>query len=174
LERDSSRGKKERKEIERDRFTRMSIVIGSPAPSFELSDQNGNKVSLASFKGEKNVVLLFYPFAFTGTCTGELCALRDDLAQFQNDDVQLLAVSCDSMFTQRIFAEKEGYEFPVLADFWPHGAVAQSYGIFDEARGCALRGTFIIDKEGIVRWQVVNGLGDARNLDDYRTALAAL
>jgi alkyl hydroperoxide reductase subunit AhpC len=78
------------------------------------------------------------------------------------------------MFTQRVFAEKEGYEFPVLADFWPHGAVAQSYGIFDEARGCALRGTFIIDKEGIVRWQVVNGLGDARNLDDYKTALAAL
>jgi alkyl hydroperoxide reductase subunit AhpC len=78
------------------------------------------------------------------------------------------------MFTQRIFAEKEGYEFPVLADFWPHGAVAQSYGIFDEARGCALRGTFIIDKEGIVRWHVVNGLGDARNLDDYKTALAAL
>ena len=78
------------------------------------------------------------------------------------------------MFTQRVFAEKEGYEFPVLADFWPHGAVAQSYGIFDDARGCALRGTFIIDKEGIVRWQVVNGLGDARNLDDYKTALAAL
>jgi alkyl hydroperoxide reductase subunit AhpC len=78
------------------------------------------------------------------------------------------------MFTQRIFAEKEGYEFPVLADFWPHGAVAQSYGIFDDARGCALRGTFIIDKEGIVRWQVVNGLGDARNLDDYKTALASL
>ena len=152
----------------------MSIVIGSPAPAFELSDQHGNKVSLASFKGEKNVVLLFYPFAFTGTCTGELCALRDDLAQFQNDDVQLLAISCDSMFTQRVFAEKEGYEFPVLADFWPHGAVAQCYGIFDDARGCALRGTFIIDKEGIVRWQVVNGLGDARNLDDYKTALAAL
>ena len=152
----------------------MSIAIGRLAPAFELSDQNGNKVSLASFKGEKNVVLLFYPFAFTGTCTGELCALRDDLAQFQNDDVQLLAVSCDSMFTQRIFAEKEGYEFPVLADFWPHGAVAQSYGIFDDARGCSLRGTFIIDKEGIVRWQVVNGLGDARNLDDYKTALAAL
>jgi peroxiredoxin len=152
----------------------MSIAIGSPAPAFELSDQHGNKVSLASFKGEKNVVLLFYPFAFTGTCTGELCALRDDLSQFQNDDVQLLALSCDSMFTQRIFAEKEGYEFPVLADFWPHGAVAQSYGIFDDVRGCALRGTFIIDKEGIVRWQVVNGLGDARNLDEYKTALASL
>ncbi len=152
----------------------MTITLGTAAPDFELSDQNGNKVSLASFKGKKNVVLLFYPFSFTGTCTGELCAMRDDLAPFQNDDVQVLAVSCDSMFTQRIVAEKEGYEFPVLADFWPHGAVAQSYGIFDDVRGCSLRGTFVIDKEGIVRWQVVNGLGDARNLEDYKSALAAL
>ena len=152
----------------------MTITLGSAAPDFELSDQHGNKVSLASFKGKKNVVLLFYPFSFTGTCTGELCAMRDDLAAFQNDSVQVLAVSCDSMFTQRIFAEKEGYEFPVLADFWPHGAVAQSYGIFDDVRGCSLRGTFVIDKNGIVRWQIVNGLGDARNLEDYKTALAAL
>jgi peroxiredoxin len=152
----------------------MTITLGSAAPDFELSDQHGNKVSLASFKGKKNVVLLFYPFSFTGTCTGELCAMRDDLAAFQNDGVQVLAVSCDSMFTQRIFAEKEGYEFPVLADFWPHGAVAQSYGIFDDVRGCSLRGTFVIDKEGIVRWQIVNGLGDARNLEDYKIALAAL
>jgi mycoredoxin-dependent peroxiredoxin len=152
----------------------MTITLGSAAPDFELSDQHGNKVSLASFKGKKNVVLLFYPFSFTGTCTGELCAMRDDLGSFQNDGVQVLAVSCDSMFTQRIFAEKEGYEFPVLADFWPHGAVAQSYGIFDDVRGCSLRGTYVIDKEGIVRWQIVNGLGDARNLEDYKIALAAL
>jgi peroxiredoxin len=152
----------------------MTLSIGSAAPDFELSDQNGNKVSLSSFKGEKNVVLLFIPFAFTGTCTGELCAMRDDLSAFQNDNVELLALSCDSMFTQRIWAEKEGYQFPVLADFWPHGAVASAYGIFDEARGCALRGTFIIDKEGIIRWSVVNGLGDARSNDDYKAALAAL
>ncbi len=152
----------------------MTLSIGTAAPDFELNDQHGNKVSLSSFKGKKNVVLLFIPFAFTGTCTGELCAMRDDLSSFQNDNVELLAVSCDSMFTQRVFAEKEGYNFPVLSDFWPHGAVAQAYGIFDEARGCALRGTFVIDKEGIVRWSVVNGLGDARNNDDYKAALAAL
>jgi mycoredoxin-dependent peroxiredoxin len=152
----------------------MTLSIGTAAPDFELNDQHGNKVSLSSFKGKKNVVLLFIPFAFTGTCTGELCAMRDDLSTFQNDNVELLAVSCDSMFTQRVFAEKEGYNFPVLADFWPHGAVAQAYGIFDEARGCALRGTFVIDKEGIIRWSVVNGLGDARSNDDYKAALAAL
>ncbi len=152
----------------------MTLSIGTAAPDFELNDQHGNKVSLSSFKGKKNVVLLFIPFAFTGTCTGELCAMRDDLSTFQNDNVEMLAVSCDSMYTQRVFAEKEGYNFPVLADFWPHGAVAQAYGIFDDARGCALRGTFVIDKEGIVRWSVVNGLGDARSNDDYKAALAAL
>ena len=152
----------------------MTLSLGTAAPDFELSDQNGNKVSLSSFKGKKNVVLLFIPFAFTGTCTGELCAMRDDLSSFQNDNVELLALSCDSMYSQRIWAEKEGYNFPVLADFWPHGAVAQAYGIFDEARGCALRGTFVIDKEGVIRWQVVNGLGDARSNDDYKAALAAL
>ncbi len=152
----------------------MTLSIGSAAPDFELSDQHGEKVSLSSFKGKKNVVVLFIPFAFTGTCTGELCALRDDLAPFQNDNVQLLAISCDSMFTQRIFAEQEGYKFPVLADFWPHGAAAKAYGIFNEELGCAMRGTFIIDKEGILRWQIVNGLGDARNIADYKTAISAL
>ena len=152
----------------------MTLSIGSAAPDFELSDQHGEKVSLSSFKGKKNVVVLFIPFAFTGTCTGELCALRDDLAPFQNENVQLLAISCDSMFTQRIFAEQEGYKFPVLADFWPHGAVAKAYGIFNEELGCAMRGTFIIDKEGILRWQVINGLGDARNIAVYKTAISAL
>lgn len=152
----------------------MTLSIGTTAPDFELNDQHGNKVALSSFKGKKNVVLLFYPFSFTGTCTGELCAMRDDLSTFQNDNVELLAISCDSMYTQRVFAEQEGYNFPVLSDFWPHGAVAQAYGIFDEARGCALRGTFVIDKEGAIRWSVVNGLGDARSNDDYKAALAAL
>jgi peroxiredoxin len=152
----------------------MTLSIGSAAPDFELSDQHGNKVSLASYKGKKNVVLLFYPFSFTGICTGELCAMRDDLSVFQNDNVELLAVSCDSMFTQRVFAEREGYQFPVLADFWPHGATAKAYGIFDEVRGCAIRGTFVIDKEGVIRWQVINAIGDARSLDEYKAALAAL
>ena len=150
------------------------LSVGETAPDFELKNQYGELVKLSSFKGEKNVVLLFIPFAFTGTCTGELCAIRDDLAAFQNDNVQVLAVSCDSPFTQKIFAEQEGYKFPVLADFWPHGAAAKAYGIFNEDLGCALRGTFIIDKKGIIRWSVVNGLGDARNNGDYKTAIAAL
>ena len=152
----------------------MTLTIGSAAPDFELLDQHGEKVSLSSFKGKKNVVVLFYPFAFSGTCTGELCALRDDLAPFQNENVQLLAISCDAMYAQRAYADKESYKFPVLADFWPHGAAAKAYGVFDDAHGCAVRGTFVIDKAGILRWQVINGLGDARNIADYKTAISAL
>ncbi|MFZ4064096.1 MAG: peroxiredoxin [Candidatus Nanopelagicaceae bacterium] len=152
----------------------MSLEIGSAAPEFKLKDQHGAEIALSSFKGSKNVVVLFYPFAFSGICTGELCGLRDDLAAFQNDDVQLIAISCDPMFSQKAFAEKEGYNFPVLTDFWPHGAASKAYGVFNEERGCAIRGTFIIDKAGVLRWQVVNGLGDARNLVDYKAALAAL
>ena len=152
----------------------MTLTNGQSAPNFELVNQHGEKVSLASFKGEKNVVVLFYPFAFSGMCTGELCALRDDLSAFQNESVQLLAISCDPMFSQRAFAEHEGYKFPLLSDFWPHGEVSKSYGVFDEERGRASRGTFVIDKAGIVRWQVINRAGDARNVGDYKTAIAAL
>ena len=152
----------------------MTLTIGKAAPDFDVLNQHGEKVSLTSFKGEKNVVLLFYPFSFSGICTGELCALRDDLSAFANENVQLLVISCDPMYAQRAYADQEKYSFPVLTDFWPHGAVSKAYGVFDEARGCAVRGTFIIDKAGILRWQVVNGLGDARNLEDYKAAIATL
>jgi peroxiredoxin len=154
--------------------TLSGLSVGAVAPDFELKDQTGTKVSLSSFKGKQNVVLVFIPFSFTGTCTGELCAIRDDIAAFQNENVQVLAISCDSMHSQKIFAAQEGYNFPVLSDFWPHGATSKSYGIFNEDIGCAMRGTFVIDKEGIIRWQVVNGLGDARNNGDYKSAIAAL
>ena len=151
----------------------MSLTIGQAAPDFEIANQHGEKVSLSSFKGQKNVLLMFYPFSFTGTCTGELCAIRDDLSSFQNDDLQLLAISCDYPFTQRVFAEQEKYEFPVLSDFWPHGAVAKSYGVFEESKGCALRGSFLVDKAGVLRWEVKNGLV-ARENADYKAAIAAL
>ncbi|MDT0443730.1 MULTISPECIES: peroxiredoxin [unclassified Streptomyces] len=152
----------------------MAIEPGTKAPDISLRDQHGQTVTLADFRGEKNVVLLFYPFAFTGVCTGELCALRDELPTFANDDVQLLAVSNDSPFALRVFAEQEGLDYPLLSDFWPHGEASRAYGVFDEEKGCAVRGTFIIDKEGVVRWTVVNALPEARDLNDYVTALGAL
>lgn len=152
----------------------MALEIGSTAPNFKLKNQHGEEIELSSFKGKKNVVLLFYPFAFSGICTGELCGLRDDLASFQNNDVELLAISCDPMYSQKAFAEKEGYKFSLLTDFWPHGEVSKKYGVFNDDRGCAVRGTFIIDKSGVLRWSVINALGDARNLVYYKEALAAL
>ena len=152
----------------------MALEVGSFAPDFKLKNQHGEEISLSLFKGKKNVVVLFYPFAFSGICTGELCSLRDDLASFQNDNVELLAISCDPMYSLKAYSEKEGYKFSLLADFWPHGEVAKKYGVFNDERGCAIRGTFIIDKSGVLRWSVVNSLGDARNLVDYKEALAKL
>jgi peroxiredoxin len=152
----------------------QAVETGAKAPDFTLKNQHGEMISLSDYRGEKNVVLLFYPFAFTGVCTGELCALRDELPAFVNDDVQLLAVSNDSPFALRVFAEQEGLTYPLLSDFWPHGDASRAYGVFDEEKGCAVRGTFIIDKEGVVRWTVVNGLPDARDLDEYVKALQTL
>ncbi|MGW4163954.1 peroxiredoxin [Streptomyces sp. NPDC004788] len=152
----------------------MAIEIGAEAPDFELKDNHGRTVRLSAFRGERNVVLFFYPFAFTGVCTGELRELRDHLDAFVNDDTQLLAVSNDSIHTLRVYGDQEQLEFPLLSDFWPHGATSRAYGVFDEDKGCAVRGTFVIDKAGTVRWSVVNALPDARDLDDYLKALAAL
>jgi peroxiredoxin len=150
------------------------VDVGQQAPEFALRDQNNQVVSLADFRGRKNVVLLFYPYAFTRVCEGELCAIRDDLPSFQNDDVQVLTVSVDTVFAHRVWAEREGFDFPLLADFWPHGEVSRAYGCFDEQRGCSTRGTYVIDKDGIVRWQVVNAIPDGRDQAEYLKVLAEL
>jgi peroxiredoxin len=152
----------------------MAVEVGDKAPDFTLKDQHRQEVTLSGFRGQKNVVLVFYPFAFTGVCTGELCAIRDELPEFENDEVQVLAVSADTMHALRIFAEQEKLEYPLLSDFWPHGEVAKAYGVFDDKLGAATRGTFVIDKEGIVRWKVVNAIPDARDQAEYKKALAAL
>jgi mycoredoxin-dependent peroxiredoxin len=152
----------------------MPVEVGQQAPDFTLSDQRGTDVTLSSFRGTKNVLLVFYPFAFTGTCTGELAAINGHVASFETDDRTVLIVSCDTKYAQRVFAENEDYQFRLLSDFWPHGAVAQEYGVFLESRGCALRATFLIDVAGVVRWSVVQGLGEARDVEAYETAFAAL
>lgn len=152
----------------------MPIEPGRPAPDFELSDQHGQTVRLADFLGRRNVVLVFYPLAFSGVCQGELLALREASADLVNDRVQLLTVSVDSMFAHRVWAERENLEFPLLSDFWPHGGTAQAYGVFDETRGVARRATFVIDTEGVVRWKVVNPISESRDVDDYRKVLAEL
>jgi peroxiredoxin (alkyl hydroperoxide reductase subunit C) len=134
----------------------MTVEVGSPAPDFTLKNQDGQEVSLSDFRGDKAVLLVFFPFAFSGICTGELCSVRDDLSSFQNEKVQILGVSCDTTWSLQVWAQQEGYEFPLLSDFWPHGAVSESYGIFSSDLGFAFRGTFLIDKDGVVVWSLVN------------------
>ena len=152
----------------------MTIAVGQDAPEFTLRDQHGEPVSLTSFRGKKNVVLIFYPWAFTGVCTSELCEISERIASFDNDDTVTLAVSCDSKFSLRIFAEREGYTFHLLSDHWPHGEVSRKYGIFNEDAGASIRGTFIIDKAGVVRYVVVNQIPDGRDPAEYEKALASL
>ena len=150
------------------------VEVGQLAPDFTLSNQYGQPVTLSGFRGSRNVVLMFYPFAFTGICTGELCTLRDRAPEFDNDDTVVLSVSCDSVPSLKVFADQEQLTYSLLSDFWPHGEVSRAYGVFLEDKGFSTRGTFVIDKDGVLRWSVVNGPGEARNADDYVAALAAL
>ena len=150
------------------------IEVGQQAPDFTLKDQNNETFTLSGRRGEQAVLIVFYPLAFTGICTGELCTVRDDLAQFQNEDVQVVSVSVDSVYAHKIFAEREGYEFPLLSDFWPHGGVAQAYGVFNDDAGIANRGTFLVDKGGVVRFAEMNPPGEGRDAEQWRAAIKGL
>lgn len=152
----------------------MSVEVGAQAPDFTLPDMNKEQVSLSGLRAEKNVLLVFYPFAFSGVCQGELCQVRDELAEFQNDKVQVVGVSVDTPFALKAWAEQQGYTFPLLSDFWPHGEVAKAYGVFNEKAGMALRGTFLIDTAGEVVFSEVNQPGEARDQEAWKKAIAAL
>jgi peroxiredoxin len=152
----------------------MALTNGDLAPDFSLKDQHGVIVSLHQFRGKKNVIVVFYPFAFSSVCTGELAEIRDHLSDLQTETSEVLAVSCDSMYVVRSFADREGLTFPILTDFWPHGAVARAYDNFNEQLGCARRSTYIVDRDGVLRWQVSNQMPQARDLEAYRKVLADL
>jgi peroxiredoxin (alkyl hydroperoxide reductase subunit C) len=154
--------------------TLMVLKPGDAAPDFELKDTERNLVRLSDFKGKQHVLLIFYPLAFSGICTGELCSLRDSLDHFRSDEVETIGISVDSNVSLKAWAEKEGFEFPLLADFWPHGGVAQQYGVFDDATGLALRGTFLVDKTGTIVFSEVNAIPEARDQQRWRDALAEL
>lgn len=152
----------------------MTIAVGDTAPAFTLPDSDIQPVSLADFAGRKAALVVFYPFAFSGLCTGELTAVRDDLATFQNAQVQVLAVSTDPTYTLKAWSQAESFDFPLLSDFWPHGAVAQSYGVFNEQAGMAVRGTFLVGINGLVTFTEVNGPGEPRDQAAWKRAIAAL
>jgi len=150
----------------------MTIAVGAEAPDFTLKDQNNQEVQLSDFRGRKAVLLVFYPLAFTGTCQGEMAEIKDNLSEYANDFIQVLTVSVDSPYSHKVWAEREGFDFPLLADFWPHGAVASAYGVFNSEAGFANRGTFVIDKTGQVRYAHSQGPGEARDQKTWREALS--
>jgi peroxiredoxin len=152
----------------------MALENDTQAPDFELPNQFGEHVRLSDFRHKKPVALVFFPLAFSSTCTSELCELRDNLALFADKSIELIGISVDSKATLRAFAEKEGYAFNLLADFWPHGAVAKEYGVFLEEKGFANRASFLIDPNGIIRASFVTAPGQPRSISDYRAALAEL
>ena len=152
----------------------MTLANDTTAPDFDLPNQFGEHIRLRDFRGKKPVALVFFPLAFSSTCTTELCALRDNLALFQNEQVELIGISVDSKATLRAFADAEGYDFTLLADFWPHGEVAKEYGVFMDEKGFATRATFLIDVDGVIRASFVTAPGQARSIDEYTEALAEL
>lgn len=152
----------------------MALVTDTQAPDFELPNQFGEHIRLSDFRGRKPVTLVFFPLAFSSTCTSELCELRDNLNLFKDAGVELIGISVDSKATLRAWADSQGYDFNLLADFWPHGEVAKEYGVFVEAKGFANRATFLIDQTGVIRAQFITAPGEARQLVSYRDALAEL
>jgi peroxiredoxin len=151
----------------------VTVAVGDIAPDFTLTDANGESFTLSSLRGKK-VVLMFFPFAFTGVCTGELCAIRDNENEFIDKDTVVVSVSCDSKFTLANFAQTENFQHTLLSDFWPHGEVSRLYGVFNDERGMAIRGTFILDREGVVRWTIANQPPLARSTAEYKAALAEI
>jgi len=150
------------------------LAHGDPAPDFTLRDQFGQDTTLSSFRGRKAVALVFYPYAFSGICTGEMSGIRERLDEFMTFDTEVLAISCDPTYSLRIFADQDGLNFPLLSDFWPHGEVARAYDVFDEVKGCARRASYVVDKAGVVRWTVQNDQPEGRDLDEHLRQLRAL
>ena len=150
------------------------IEIGGPAPDFTLRDQFGQDVTLSQFRGRKAVAIFFYPFAFSGVCTGELSGIRDRLDEFLTFDTEIVAISCDPIYSIRAFSDADGLNFTLLSDFWPHAEVTRAYDVFDGDRGCPRRSSFLVDREGIVRWTVHNEKSEARDLDEHLAQLRKL
>ncbi|MCB1246383.1 MAG: redoxin domain-containing protein [Acidimicrobiia bacterium] len=152
----------------------MTVTVGERAPAFTLVDQDRNPVSSESLAGSK-AIIVFIPFPFTGTCESELCDLRDRLNQFERLDASVVAITCDTAPTNKAWSDANAFGFPVLSDFWPHGATAQAYGVFNDALGCANRSTFVLDEDGVISAVITSdSLGIARESDHYLAALEAI
>lgn len=148
------------------------LPVGSVAPDFTLPDENKRPVTLSEVGAP--VLLVFFPFAWSGVCTSEFCELRDDLSVFTDAGVQVFGVSTDTAQSLKPWVADQGYTFPFLSDFWPHGAVAQAYNVFFDKAGMALRGTFLLDADRVVRFAEVNMPGDRRDQSAWKRAVESL
>jgi peroxiredoxin len=149
------------------------LQLGGLAPDFTLRDQFGQDVTLSSYRGTKAVVIVFYPYAFSGVCTGEMAGIRERLDEFMTFDTEVLAISCDPVYSLRAFADAEGLNFPLLSDFWPHGEVAKAFEVFDDVKGRPHRSSYVIDREGKLAWAVHNANPEGRDLDEHLAQLRA-
>jgi peroxiredoxin len=155
----------------------MSVQVGQTAPDFTLKNTDMEDVTLSSYQGEKNVVLLFVPLAFTGVCTNEMCSVRDNLSRYANLDAEVLGISVDSPFSQKAWKERENLNFTLLSDF--NREVVQAYGAQYESlgawKGVAKRSAFVIDKQGQVQYaEVLENAGDLPNFDKITETLQSL
>jgi peroxiredoxin len=134
----------------------MAIETGSEAPDFDLEVDRTTRIRLSDFRGRRNVLLVFHPFAFTSLCEEEARDLQENLPAFESADTDVVLVSCDSAPARQAWKKALGLTYTLASDFWPHGEAARAYGVFDEEHGAPIRGTFLIDKEGVVVWKLVN------------------
>lgn len=155
----------------------MQLTKGQPAPSFSLYNSEKAKVSIHDFSG-KNLVILFFPQAFTGVCTTELCSVRDNIGVYSSLNAEVVGISVDSIFTLAKFKEEQGLNFPLLSDF--NKEVSQAYGSFyDEfvfdMKGVSRRAAFVVDQSGTIQYaEVLESAGDVPNFDAIQAALAEL
>jgi peroxiredoxin len=150
------------------------LQVGASAPDFTLSDQYGEELTLSRLVADGPVALVFFPLAFSGVCTDELCELRDNLSMFADSKVRLIGISVDSVHALRAWAAAEGYEFSILSDFWPHGSVARQYDAFIEEAGIATRATLVIGQDRRVLASFETVPGKARDVAAYREALGSI
>lgn len=152
----------------------MVAEIGAPAPDFKLLNYDKTTVSLGDLIGRKTLIV-FIPLPFTRVCTSELCSLRDNLTTLEATETNVVVITCDSYGSNRAWAQAESVTYPILSDFWPHGAVAKAYGCFNDALGVGDRATYVLDPEGVVREIITaESFGTAREFDSYTTALAEI
>jgi peroxiredoxin len=150
----------------------VAIGTGDEAPEFDLHVDGDVRVRLADFRGRRNVLLVFHPFAWTPVCEEEARDLQENLPSFESADTDVLLVACDPPAARQAWKEHLGLTYTLASDFWPHGEAARAYGVFDESCGAPVRGTFLIDRDGVVVWSLVND-ADTRRAELVSGPLAA-